>query len=300
MDEPSKSLINIGELAKPAEALVNKISDAVGGLLAPWQIKRVAKAEAEAAIIKAQGEIEVTDLQRRAMHRFIAEEASRQKNIEDITAKALPQLTDTAKPDEMDNDWVTNFFEKSRIVSDDEMQSLWARVLAGEANAPGTYSKRTVNFLADLDKTDAELFSNLCGFGWVIGDVVPLVFDVQAEIYNKQNINFNTLIHLESIGLIQFDNFAGFQRLKLPKRFGVVYYGRVLDLEMPSETGKGLELGKVLLTKVGQQLAPICGSKPVDGFWEYVTKRWETYVPKPQSPDVASGQTTPGTPAVQT
>ncbi len=99
MDEPSKSLINIGDLGKPAEALVNKISDAVGGLFAPWQIKRIAKAEAEAVIIKARGEIEVTDLQRRAMHRFINEEASRQKNIEDITAKALPQLTDAADPD---------------------------------------------------------------------------------------------------------------------------------------------------------------------------------------------------------
>ena len=46
------------------------------------------------------------------------------------------------------------------------MQILWARVLAGEANAPGTYSKRTVNLLSDFDKSDAELFTKLCGFGW--------------------------------------------------------------------------------------------------------------------------------------
>jgi hypothetical protein len=293
MDEPSKSLINVGDLAKPAEALVNKISDAVGGLLAPWQIKRVAKAETEAAIIKAQGEIEITELQRRAMHRFVSEEASRQRNIEDITAKALPQLTDSAKPDEMENDWVTNFFEKSRIVSDEEMQSLWARVLAGEANAPGTYSKRTVNFLADLDKIDAELFSSLCGFAWLIGTLVPLIFDVEAEIYNKQKINFGALIHLESIGLIQFDHLAGFQRLKLPKRFEVVYYDRFLRLEMPADEDNSLDLGRVLLTKVGQQLAPICGGKPVEGFLEYVTKRWEQYLPKPSSPNPPSDGTTP-------
>jgi len=298
MDEPSKSLINIGDLGKPAEALVNKISDAVGGLFAPWQIKRIAKAEAEAVIIKARGEIEVTDLQRRAMHRFINEEASRQKNIEDITAKALPQLTDAADPDAMENDWVTNFFDKSRIVSDEEMQTLWARVLAGEANAPGTYSKRTVNFLADLDKIDAELFTSLCGFGWKVGDIVPLVFDTKAEIYNRHNINFNALIHLESIGLIQFSSVVDFQRLKLPKRFGVTYYDRVLVVEMPAEADNKLELGKVLLTKVGQQLAPISGSKPVDGFWEYVRKRWDKYLPKPQSSQTAAAAPAPGTPPV--
>ena len=31
-----------------------------------------------------------------------------------------------------------------------------------------------------------------------------------------------------------------------------------------------LDIGKVLLTKSGQELARICGSKPVDGFYDYV------------------------------
>ena len=56
----------------------------------------------------------------------------------------------------------------------DEMQSLWARVLATEANAPGALSKRAVNVLSDFDKSDAELFTRLCGFSWVIGNVVPV------------------------------------------------------------------------------------------------------------------------------
>ncbi len=40
------SLVNIGELSKPATVLVEKISDAVGGIAKPWQIRRIAKAEA--------------------------------------------------------------------------------------------------------------------------------------------------------------------------------------------------------------------------------------------------------------
>ena len=112
--------------------------------------------------------------------------------MEDVTAKALLQLNENAEPDSVEDDWLVNFFDKSRIVSDNEMQDLWSRVLAGEANTPGTYSKRTVNFLSDLDKVDAELFTKLCGFGWMIGDFMPLVFDVQAGIYNKHGVNFGT------------------------------------------------------------------------------------------------------------
>ena len=312
----TNSLINLGNLSKPADTLIKKVSDAVGGLFAPYQVKRMAKAEAEAAMIKEQSEIEITDLHRRAVHRWIEEEAQRQKNMEDITAKALPQLDEKATPDSVEDDWLVNFFDKSRIVSDNEMQDLWSRVLAGEANAPGTYSKRTVNFLSDLDKADAELFAKLCGFGWVIGDfvplaeakvrdfmsltfdneaeiynelgwmlgnVVPLVFDVQAEIYKKHGINFSTLSHFESIGLIQFNGSSSFSKLELPKTFPVFYYGNSLTLEMPKDSGNMLGIGKVLLTKIGRELAPICGSESVEGFREYVMDQWKQYLPKSET-----------------
>ncbi len=231
-------------------------------------------------MIEAQSEIEITDLHRRAIHRWIEEEAQRQKNMEDITAKALPQLNEKATPDSMENDWLVNFFDKSRIVSDKDMQDLWSRILAGEANTPGTYSKRTVNFLSDLDKVDAALFTKLCGFGWRIGDVVPVVFDVRAEIYNRRGVNFNSLSHLESIGLVQFGSIAGYKRLNLPKTFSVFYYGKSLALEMTKDAGNELEIGKTLLTKIGQELAPICGSRPVEGFRDYVMDKWKQYLPK--------------------
>jgi hypothetical protein len=144
-----------------------------------------------------------------------------------------------------------------------------------------------VNFLSDLDKIEAELFSKLCGFGCVIGDLVPLVFDVQAPVYNKQGINFASLSHLESIGLIQFNSVAGFRRVKLPKTFSVYYYGELLPLEMRNETDNQLDIGKALLTRIGRELAPISGSMPVEGFYDYLRNRWNQYMPKPQTAQTA-------------
>lgn len=277
----SNSLVNLGELAKPAETLIKKISKAVGGVFAPYQIKRLAKADAEAAVIKAESEIQITDLHRRAMHRFFEEEALRQTNIEDISRKALPHLTNAARPDAVEDDWIANFFDKCRIVSDSDMQSLWSRVLAGEANIPGTYSKRTVNFLSDLSKADAELFRQLCGFGWVvIGEITPLVFDPEAEIYTRRGIDFDSLIHLDSIGLIKFDSEVGFAQLNLPRCLTTHYYSTPLALEFEQNQGNALSLGRVLFTKIGEEFAPICGSVPVNGFVEYVCERWSEFLPK--------------------
>lgn len=278
----NNSLINIGELSRPATVLIEKISDAVGGVFKPYQLVRVAKAEAQAELVRAEGQIEISDLQSRAFRRFLDEEGKKQKNIEEITGKALPQLEEGSNPEAVENDWIVNFFDKCRLISDDEMQGLWSRVLAGEANLPGTYSKRTVNFLSDLDKGDAELFTRLCGFAWTIAKVVPLIYDEQEGIYNQHGIDFDRLIHLESIGLIQFQQ-LGFQFLKLPKRFSVGYYGTPVGLDMPNEEDNSLNVGKVLLTKIGEELAPICGSTPVEGFLDYITQKWKSqgYIKEP-------------------
>jgi hypothetical protein len=297
----SNSIVNLGELSKPADTLIKKISNAVGGIFEPYQIKRVAKAEAEAALIKAQTEIQITDLHRRAMRRFIEEEANRQKNIEDITAKALPQLNSNADPSKVEDDWITNFFDKCRIISDNEMQGLWSRVLAGESNSPGTYSKRTVNFLSDLDKSDAEKFTRLCGFIWTInGEIAPLIYDYKHLIYNDQGINFDILSHIESIGLIKFSGGIGEYFFDdIPKKLTVLYYGTPVVLEMPKDSSNEVITGKVMFTKIGKELAPICGSKPIDGFLEYVTKKWKDlkYLPedKTEQKDTPKAKENPAT-----
>jgi hypothetical protein len=274
----SNSLINLGDLSKPADTLVKKISKAVGGIFQPYQIKRVAKAEAEASLIKAEAEIQITDLQRRAMNRFVEEEAQRQKNIEEITAKALPQLSDSAKPESIEDDWLTNFFDKCRIVSDQEMQSLWSRVLASEANMPGRFSRRTVNFLSDLDKTDAEMFSKLCGFSCVFFGPTILMFRYEDKIYQENGITFASLAHLESIGLISYNIISTFHKTALPKTVIVSYYGDTLKLSIPPGGDFKFETGKVLLTKVGKELAQICNANPVTGFLDYLRMRWKAHL----------------------
>ncbi|MFA5549694.1 MAG: DUF2806 domain-containing protein [Porticoccaceae bacterium] len=278
-DDNSTSLVNLGELSKPANTLIEKVSSAIGGIFEPWQIKRVAKAEAEAGLIKAKSEIEITDLHRRAMHRFIEEEANRQENMEEITRKSIPHLAEESNPEKMEDDWVTNFFDKSRIVSDEEMQGIWAQVLAGEANTPGSFSKRTVNLLGDLDKRDAELFNTLCRFGWIFGNFKPLVFDAQEKIYNDLGINFGSLSHLDSLGLIQFNGVSGFMLKRLPKNFDIFYCGQPLPLTMSKDADNTISIGNVLLTQAGQELARVVKAPGVDGFYDYVKEKWKAHSP---------------------
>jgi hypothetical protein len=268
------TLIDLGKLSKPATVLIEKVSAAIGVLYEPVQIKRIARAEAEADKIKALAGIEVNEIQQRAIRRLVYEEGRRQENMEKITAAAAEQLGNEAKPERMDPDWISGFYEKCRNVSDAEMQSLWSKLLAGEATIPGSYSKRTVALVASLEKADAELFTRLCSFAAMGGGAMPLVFDHNADIYKNEGIDFVALTHLEAIGLIRFDSLQRFCIQTSSERGYFDYHGRRIGVKFKVQGGnRVLEAGHVMFTQAGLQLFPISGARPVPGFVEYAVQR---------------------------
>lgn len=266
-------LASLGDLSKPATTLIEKISDAVGGLAKPWQTVRVAKAEAKAEIIRAESKLTISEIEQRALIRMVHEEGKKQENIESITAKAIPNLSKEAKSEDIDNDWLVHFFERGRLISDQKMQSLWANVLAGEANKPGAFSKKTIELIAVLDKSDAELFTKFCSFVWFYNGLIPILIDEGNSIYSDAGLHFSGLNHLQDIGLINFGGVGGFNLNNMSKKALFHYYGTAIVIEFPTENFT-FPLGKALLTRAGKELAPICGSTQSRDYFDYVLNSW--------------------------
>jgi hypothetical protein len=270
------SVVNFGDLSKPATVLIEKVSSAVGIIFEPTQIKRKARAEAEAEAekIKTIAKIELKEIEHRALERLVHQETRKQENIESITAEAAAALPNDAKVENLDEDWVAHFFKQCDTVSDKEMQSLWSRLLSGEATSPGTFSKRTVDFISSIDKKDAVLFTAFCQFVWVIGEPSPLVYDVHNEIYSKQGITFAALKHLDSIGLISFEAVSDYLKTGFVKYAYVQYYGSVTSIEFSGDANNTIGTGKVMFTNTGKELVSICGSAKNQEFYDYVIKNW--------------------------
>ena len=259
-------VVNVGDLTKPATVLIEKVSSAVGLLWEPQQIRRIAQAKADERMILAKSQIEVDEVMRRAAIRFVEEETKQQLNMENIGSKALPHVGTTAPVEDVENDWIVNFFDKCRTVSDNDMQDLWGRILAGEANSPGSFSRKTVNLVSDLDRESAELFVNLCSFGWTIrGAFVPFIFDDTQQMYNRQGLALFSLGLLNSIGLIHLSS-IGFNLRTLPKTAIATYHGKSVELTFPKEDGNELAVGTVILTPPGEQLSRIIKASPIEGF----------------------------------
>jgi hypothetical protein len=185
-----------------------------------------------------------------------------------VVKKSLPQLTPAAEPDKIDPDWTSQFTKSACEISNEEMQRLWANILAGEANKPGSFSKRTLKIMSDLSKAEAEQFSTICRYACNWG---PLIFDFKDEIYTKNNISFESVMTLTNAGLIDTIGVGSYVMENLPKISVVNYFGRPLFLTI---AGKQLVIGQVRFTRSGEELSGICEAKPVDGFFDWLLKKW--------------------------
>ena len=61
----------------------------------------------------------------------------RQWNIEEIVGGAVEALPSAVSTTPIEPDWVAEFFNQSQDVSNETMQSLWSRILAGEVASSG-------------------------------------------------------------------------------------------------------------------------------------------------------------------
>lgn len=103
-----------------------------------------------------------------------------------------------------DNDLFWGLLEHAKEISNEEMQELIAKIIAGEYNTPGSYSMQTLQILKMLGKSELELFEKICNL-LVDDSLVPrelFSFPASAkDLMNELNIDFSSLQTLQSLGL---------------------------------------------------------------------------------------------------
>ena len=151
----------IGSVTDLGTAWVDAKADAIKSTAAARRIAKLGMAK------KVPGMIEADErLAARAVnfigHEMIREEAIRERianhAVEDL--RSDPPRDDSK--DVIDDDWLSSFMKDASTKSNEEMQLLFGRILAGEIRKPGSFSLRSVRTLALINKTAANIFEILC------------------------------------------------------------------------------------------------------------------------------------------
>jgi len=277
-----------GEWAKPVNTLIERVFNIFERRSLPGHTVRQAQAEAEAAIIRAKADAECTAIQVRGLKWLIAEQGLHQANREDILRGALPHVLDDARPSDIEEDWIVHFFDRCRLVSDATMQRLWSRLLADEANTPGTFSKRTLNLVSEMSAAEAKKFELFCAYVVHLPQPVPLITDERDVWYTQAGIDTDLLQSLSSAGLLTWNLSEGFTVRTDTGAIHLSYGGCIFKIEQPDavdlrrqrELNRGsvmvpqgrIPVGKVMFTPSGQELYLISSPKVLGGFPEILRR----------------------------
>lgn len=252
--------LSLSGLSQPGTKLIEKVSDAIGVLYEPTRIRKKAKAEAEAKRTELISRLELEGIEKRAVERFLKRETKRQENIENITIQAAQNLSETDNVTDIDEDWIEAFFRECEDINDEQMQTLWGRILSEEAKSKGSFSRRTLKLLSTLHKEEANLITFFGKFVWQASNLTPII--TQDKTGSTEGITFSDLAILDSLGVIQQG--FGYNLNFNQKTSHLLYYGIpvIVEFKQDDPTTWTFSTGVALLTPIGVELMKICGSIP--------------------------------------
>lgn len=260
---------------KPLTKLIECVSNGIGTMYEPTRIKRkadadaytirtIAKAKAEA---KTNNELIEEEIFNRIEKRLLYTERCRQENIDSVIAKAAELLTsvEQVSNENIDKDWSTAFFNYIQDISDEEMQDIWSRILAGEVERPNSHSLRTLNTLKLLSKEEALIFKKMSNF--VLHDNSSYFVIENNNILPESKLSIAEKRLLNEIGLIEPTGSTIIERKLLPNTSCILFYnGTAFHIENKNTTNIKIRFGSSLLTKTGTDLIRLVNPHVDDAF----------------------------------
>lgn len=242
-------------LSAPVTKLIEVCAAGCGKLYEPTGIRRRARAEGDALVIMEEAKGRASDVTLRAAQRLLDVEERRQENIDSIVAQAKDLLPEEVSEAPVDPDWAARFFADCEDIGNEQMQTVWARLLAGEVATPGSFSMRTLWVLKNLAPREAQSFNVLCKSTFRSGpkEFFPFVGIGPRDYFDKLGLGYLALQRLVESGLIIHS-----PGLRRAGTIQFVLRAPHVSLLVQSDEPSEVPLGNVLFTVAGAELASIC------------------------------------------
>lgn len=188
-------LLNLAQTEKDAEDIRNgrkEISDLSLGL----KFAKVSQLKSR-DLERKEPIVNIVDALEVGRARLISDAVRREINTAGsiiYAEQALCEDASNAPEENINDDWLYRWRDYTGEVSDDDLQKIWGRLLAGEVKNPGTYSLRTLDFLRSLSQAEAVLIEKMVG-------VVVNGF-IWRPIDNLFPVEFRELLVLQELGII--------------------------------------------------------------------------------------------------
>lgn len=167
---------------------------------------------------------------------------------------SIDNMGEDADINNIDEDWLLDFFDKVSNISNKDTQKVWAKLLAYSASDKKICSKTLLNSLFLMSSEDISCFLNICRFTFsemntdVEGLITAYPIIYFSEYVNKYNVyGFSTfnLNKLQRLGLIEVDFMSEYVFSK--KKMKLRYKNKLIELEAKEK----IKIGNIRFTYDG-------------------------------------------------
>ena len=139
------------------------------------------------------------------------------------------------------------------------MQTIWGRILAGETKQPKSYSLRTLEFLKNLSKTEAEVFTKFAEIRIKSGDS-HFIYNPKNDFLQKEfGISFTDILLMVELGLIVSKDslMFSFNPTGNNKKIQALEYGEKAIILWREANVPEQKLNVLVFTKIGLELSKL-------------------------------------------
>ena len=161
---------DLAGLSQPITKLIEVIANGCNWITQPYQIKRIANANAYASSVQSKEDFKQglrNSLLEYTQRSMLSVRENRQiENLANIINYAGQELQAIDKINEapVSPEWSSRFFDYAQNICDEEIQIIWGKILAQETATPGKFFKRTLSILHNIEPIEAKCFTELCQF----------------------------------------------------------------------------------------------------------------------------------------
>ena len=168
--------------------------------------------------------------------------------------------------DKFNPEFRRRWISEASNVSDETLQGLWARLLAGELESPGSVSNDTMSIARDLKKERAKEFQTLCSAVLCYSDGAPMIVvgcgNPGDNSLRPYGLSYDVLMRLAHHRLIVND-MSSYIDLAVPSsKEGIVRQRELAWLLRWPKGTKHHRIKGVLFTLAGQELFPVVEKIP--------------------------------------
>ena len=276
------------EISKGIEKLYQCVSNGLGDILIPQDVRYILGNQIKQLDISQNGNTqkridiastdsnsieEIHQLYDHTCARMIWQEMKKQKNIESVVekTKTLLEKENNISEEKVDEDWINRFFNSVQDISNEKMQILWSKILAGEIKVPNTFSLRFLDAMTKVSQEEAQLFEKYSLHMIKMNSRIAIIRDEQFG--KEHNISYDDILVLQECNLIDANPLLSltYSGSTSNETLAILQYNDKCIIVQATDN-KSISIPVYQLTRLGKELYHIINVKFDNDYFRDVAK----------------------------